>query len=336
MPPQTTTLSPQSSPSIIAPPNALPQAAAADDRATRLRDWIEQQRRLYRVAAPLLMNNMQLCPQFSRRILGFTAKNQYSYSSEFALVARDALGLDDALQIANVLPYSGAEVAGLQRGDILVSSAGQMLAKGPDAERAAASQLADATEGNSAVELTVQRSDERISTNVRLTPACAMVIDLGNSDVPASFADGRRVLVTRGMLGFAQSDAELAYVLAREMAANIAAPGPKPEIASLIDRLHTLNAQAASAIELPAGNLPPTSSETEAAADRLALYLLARAGVPIAGVHDFWARLAETTQSEPPGSLGAQRSPMTRRLAVIDRESSVIEMKRKKGAALLP
>jgi hypothetical protein len=339
--------------SVIPAPNALPMpipngglsSPLPDDKLSLLRDWIEQQRRLYQVAAPLLMNNTQLCPQFSRRILGFTAKNQYSYSSEFTLVAHDGLGLDERLQIANVLPRSGAEVAGLQRGDILVSSAERPLATGPDAERAAASQLADATEGNSAVELTVQRGDENISTTVRLTPACAMVIDLGNADAPSSYADGRRVMISRGMLGFVQSDTELAYVLARQIAANITGPGPKPEVAALIDRLHTLkaaSAQSASAgLQTVAGEqagpgIPPVSPEVSAAADRLALYLLARAGVPLSGVHDFWARLAETVLRDQPASPSALNLPVADRLAMIDREIGVIEMKQKKGNPLVP
>ena len=320
----------------IAPiaPIAAATASAPADKLAQLQAWVAQQQRLYRVAAPLLLNNTELCTHFARRIIGFTAKNQYSYSSEYVEFARNGLGLDERLRIGNVLPGSGAEAAGLERGDILLSTGDRQLPKGADAERAAASMLADAVEGSSTLELTVLRDSERISTTVRLTPACAVVIDLGNSPLINSYADGRRVMVTRGMLDFVQSDDELAYVLAREIATNIVSTAPRSDVAALIDRLHTLGVQPGG----PADDIapPPFNVATDLAADRMALYLLARAHYRLAGVHDFWQQLATIDPADMRTSHAAMHAPIAERLGAIAGELPVVRMKEKTGRPLTP
>src|SRR5690606_10805463 len=47
-----------------------------------LQQLVSQQDRLYRVAAPLMVHNAELCKDNARNLLGFTAKNRYSYSAE--------------------------------------------------------------------------------------------------------------------------------------------------------------------------------------------------------------------------------------------------------------
>ena len=76
---------------------------AAQDALTRM---AAQQERLYRVAAPLLINNADLCKKHARGLLGFTAKNKYSYPGEFTDAAQAALGYDERLQVSGVLAGS--------------------------------------------------------------------------------------------------------------------------------------------------------------------------------------------------------------------------------------
>jgi hypothetical protein len=271
-----------------APPAPMQAQAAVPDKASLLRAWADQERRLYRVAAPLLIHNTELCPRHARNLLGFTAKNRYSYSDAFVDTAQSELGLEERLRVMNVLPGSGAEQAGLEKGDILLTVEIEPLPQGPDAERASAAIIASELQGRNSVSLTVLRNGERMGFDIPLTPACAMVIELGNTDFAGSFADGQRIMVTRGMLNSVQSDEELAYVQAQEIARNIMAQQPMPEATALIDRLHTLMPQAAD--DGAAANLPAYPADFALRARKLALYLLARAGYAIDGAPAFWQK----------------------------------------------
>src|SRR5690242_8029444 len=61
-------------------PALTPQMAAAADTLTKMAGL---QDRLYKVAAPLLIQNAELCKGQARNLLGFTAKNRWSYPGEY-------------------------------------------------------------------------------------------------------------------------------------------------------------------------------------------------------------------------------------------------------------
>jgi len=323
----------EGNPAALALPVPEP-ATQSEAKAVLLQAWVGQQQRLYQVAAPLLLKNTDLCPAQSRRILGFTAKNRYSYSNDFVDVAREVLGLDDQLQITSVLPGSGAMLAGIKPGDILLAAGGKPLPTGPNAERASSSIIAESIQGNAPIELTVLNGGDTTIVEVLLTRACAVTIDLGNSDEVNSYADGRRVMVTRGMLGFVRSDEDLAYVLAREIAANIVAPTPRLAVGAVIDRLHTLDIN----VMPPTDEAPITSttSITDAAVEKLALYMLARAGYGIDGVARFWERVNAAYPADVRNSHAATHSLLSERLNVIDQTTQAIKNKRKGNLPLKP
>lgn len=255
------------------------------DRQPVLRAWVDQQSRLYRVAAPLLFANTQLCPRHAKRILGFTAKNKYSYSTRYIAAAKESLGLDDRLQVMDVFAGSGAAEVGLRQGDILVAIEIEPLPEGPDAEQQAAALIGAEMRGRDVLQLTVLREDERIILDISPTSACAMVIALGDAEIAASYTDGHRVLITRGMLDAVQSNEELAYVVAQAMARNVVIPGEHDDVAALIDGLRTLDNPAAWGAARP---MPVATADV----DEFALHLLARSGYAIEGYPTFWARIA--------------------------------------------
>ncbi|WP_292936552.1 peptidase M48 [Noviherbaspirillum sp.] len=289
-------------PALAQAPLAV-QAPPQIDDGLRLRGWVEQQGRIYRVASPLLINNTELCPQHARRILGLTAKNKYSYSADFISLAESALGLDDELQVMHVLPGSGAELAGVRKGDVLLAVEIEPIPKGPDAEHAAAELIGSEMQGRESVYVSVRREGQRMGFDIPLTMACGMVLDLGNADEPGSFSDGQRVLVTRGMLDFVRSDEELAFVLAREIARNEMMPDSHPEITSVIERLHVLESRITAAEFSTA--MQPFESDIDSATEQLALDMLGRAGYGVADYRSFLQRLASFSAS----SVGSRTAP---------------------------
>lgn len=304
------------------------------DKAAALRSWVEQQDRLYRVVAPLLVKNTELCPGHSRNLLGFTAKTKYSYSDDFIDAAQEVLGLDDRLKVMSVLPGSGAAQAGVRPGDILLVAGIEPLPEGRDAERNAAALIASEVQGSTQLNLTVLRSDERIALDIPLTPACAMIVDLGNTNGVNSYADGHRLMITRGLLAFTRSDEELAYVLAREIAHNVLVTSPRADMGAMIDGLRTLDAREA--VPRVDGGIAPFTPVLDATADKLALYMLVRAGYDIGNVSGFWKRLAAEYPANIPNSHTALHPSTHYRLSVIGQVIKTIGTKRKHGQPLVP
>jgi hypothetical protein len=320
-----------------AQPAAVPPVNPAEVQA--LRTLITQQDRLYRVAAPLLVNNAQLCKNVARNLLGFTAKNKYSYSSEFINAAQAAFGLDDRLQVMGVLPGSGAARAGVRRGDKLVAVEDQAMPQGENAERQAASILAPlVTAGRSSVSMTVLRGGESVALNVPLTFACAFGIELGNSDIVNAYGDGHRVLITQGMLNAARTDDELAYVMAREMAHNVLGHASRQKmnatIGGIIDNLVRIHPDMSTMVGM--SGLRPMPADLDTVADRLSLYMAAHAGYSIDNAVPFWRRLASQYPATIQNSYTALHPLTPQRISAMEKTVAEIKNKKATNQALMP
>ena len=333
-PPITTSPAPAPVPRPAAPPPA--PVSSAEQAA--LRNLVAQQDRLYRVAAPLLVNNAELCRKNARNLLGFTAKNKYSYSADFVNAAESVLGMGESLKVTGVLDGSGAARAGLRRGDELVAIEDKPLPQGPNAERQAAGVIGPLIGGRNNVRLTVLRNGAQSTLNVPLTNACAFGIELGNADHVNAYNDGYRVLVTRGMLNAVRSDEELAYVVAKEMAHNILGHANRLRLnataGGIIDNLIRLNPDMSSMAGM--SGLKPMPQDLDAIADRLALFLVARAGYGIDGAPAFWQRMASQYPASMANSYTALHPSTQFRVNAMQRTIADINAKRGGKRPLLP
>lgn len=255
-------------------PSSLPSASEP-----LLDALLARQDRVYHLVAPLIVKNAVLCKASARPLLGFTAKNKYSYPSDLRPAAEKRLKLGDTLQVMQVLDGSGAMRAGIRRGDLLQAIDGQPLPQGAQAETEAARMLGPLLKNAPEVEITVLRNGSPLTLKVPLTTACAFTVDIGNAPQVNAYSDGRRILVTAGMLD-ALSDAELTVILAREMAHNVQqharAMQMRATLAGVIDALAAPKPDL-SAFGGSAG-IRPMDEKFDQEADRIALYMLARAG----------------------------------------------------------
>ncbi|WP_019141579.1 M48 family metallopeptidase [Noviherbaspirillum massiliense] len=316
-------------PTVTAPSNLEEEA---------LLSLVTQQDRLYRVAAPLLVNNTELCRGNARNLLGFSAKTKYSYSAEYTDEAERILGLGERLQVMNILSGSGAARAGVRRGDTLVTVDAQPLPQGPNAEREAAAILAPLVSARSSVKLGILRNGESMTLNVPLTNACAFGIELGNTDIVNAYSDGRRVLVTRGMLKAVRSDEELAYVIAKEMAHNALGHAIKQRMVAteggIIDNLIRVHPDMSTMSGM--AGLKPMPQDFDAAADKLSLYMLARAGYRIDNVVPFWRRMASEYPASMLNSYTALHPATDYRLAAMETALADIRSKRAANKVIFP
>lgn len=343
-----TTLPPSGTP---ASPSGTAQAPAAATAAVEpsipapteaeiqtLQNLVAAQNRLYRVAAPLLVNNAELCRKHARKLLGFHAKNRYSYSAELVAAAHAALGLSDRLRVAGVLPGSGAARAGIRAGDVLLSAEGLEFPPGDKAESEAAAMLGPLVAQRSALKLTVLRGEQAVALEVPLTEACAFNIEVGNTDLVNAYGDGYRVLVTRGMLQTVRDDEELAYVVAKEIAHNVlghaARMNQQATMGGIIDNLVRLQPDMSTMVGL--SGLRPLPPEFDTAADRLSLYLLARAGYKLERAVSFWRRMAAQYPPSMQNGYTALHPSTERRLDSMEQAVRDIRTRRANKRPLTP
>jgi hypothetical protein len=311
------------------PPAVSPQVAAAADTLTRM---AALQDRLYHVASPLLIENADLCRNLARNLLGFTAKNRYSYGGDYTEAAQLAFRMDEHLQVTGVLAGSGAARAGLHKGDTLLAAGGKPLPTGPQAQSQAGAVFGPLVASQATLPMTIERDGKQRQLPVPVTRACAFAIELGNADNINSYADDRRVMVTRGMMGFARDDDQLAIVLAKGMAHNMlghaAAQRNSATIGSIIDNLGHVRPD--DSMLIGSGGIKAMPAELDVAADRLSLYLLARAGYDVGDATGFWKRLAGTYPPSVLNGYTANHPATGARIVAI--EKTVAEIKAKRGA----
>ncbi len=323
--------SPVTSPRPAAAPIDTPDVDA-------LRALTAMQDRLYRVAAPLLVNNADLCKGNARNLLGFTAKNKYSYSSTYVSAAQNLLGLNERLQVMGVLTGSGAARVGVRRGDGLVSVENSALPQGQNAERDAAAILAPLVDGRSEVKLTVSRDGRDMTLNVPLTYACAFGFELGNTDNVNAYADGYRVLVTRGMMNYTQTDDELAFVLAKEMAHNILWHAVRlhmsATVGGIIDNLVRVHPDMSTMVGT--AGVKPMPVDYDTMADRLSLYLLARAGYSADRAVPFWQKFAVQFPATMLNGYTALHPSTEQRIEAMEKTLALIQSKKAEKKPLIP
>ena len=313
-------------------------AAPGVTQQQALRAMAEAQSRIDRITGPLLVNNAPLCKSHSYKLLGFSAKNRYSYSAELADTVQQTFGYGERLQVTTVLGGSGAERVGVLRGDVLLAAENKEIPPGENAERQAAAVLGPLVRGRSLVKLTIERNGAPMSLVVPLTQSCGFSVDLGNADHVNAYADGRRIAITRGMLNFAQSEQELAYVIAREMAHNILGHAGKQRMnatmGGIIDNLIRVSPDLET-MTGRSGVIPfPAALDTEA--DRLGLYLAARAGFGVDAAAAFWQRLAERHPAAVANGYTATHPDNGARLAMLQKTAEEIRAKQAAKRPLLP
>jgi hypothetical protein len=322
-------------PAIDAPRAITPEMAAAADTLSRM---AALQDRLYKVAAPLLIDNAELCTRHARNLLGFTAKNRYSYPGSYNEAAHRVLDMGERLQVTNVLVGSGAAKAGLRQGDELVAAAGTPLPPGRTALSQAGAIFGPIVRKQASLPLTIERSGKTRDLTVPVTRACAFGIELGNADNVNAYADGQRIMLTRGMMGATQNDDELAYVLAHTMAHNMLGHAASQRNASTIGGIieNLTNISPDTSMLIGSGGIKAMPATQDAAADRLAVYLLARAGYRTDRVAAFWQRFAASYPASVLNGHTANHPALAQRIAAIDRAVAEVNAKKADNKPLTP
>ncbi len=257
---------------------ALPvQAASPDELRKDLLGLQRDDTRLQSIAWRIARSNASLCPD-PHPAAGLLVLDARSFKDPAAV--RTALGLAGELAIGAIARGSPADLGGVKAGDELLAIEGIDLAALPDvppnsfARQVALTSRIDAQlagQGELALTLRTPGSAQTRQVALKGEPVCRSTFELLTGGDRAA-ADGQRVVISRRFLAGAPSDDEAAFVIGHELAHNIL------RHRALLDKL---------------GRTPENYRQTERAADRLGLWLMANAGYDTATAATFMQRWAK-------------------------------------------
>jgi len=270
------------------PATAYGDAGVADTPEQRLAVLSTLDTRVNAVGYRLAAANVDLCPD-TGPATGLLLHAESQYSDYLRQAARARWGLEGDLPgVAAIAPDSPAERAGLQTGDLLISVNGIPFTRSEpgvpanfEGLAANIARLDDALIAGDA-RLVIRRDGLERGVTVSPVRACAYVFQVDPSTELNARADGHRVFVATAMAVFAETDDDLAVILGHEMAHNV-----------LEHREFFDERGFARSILGNYGNAPWELVQAEREADRVGLYLMARAGYDPARGPVFWRALAE-------------------------------------------
>lgn len=273
------------------------QAALAAELALQETALRETLQRVNQTFSPLVVAGVPLCDD-TTPFYGFS------------------LSPSEPLRVREVGPGTPADQAGLLSGDKIAAVSGEIVTTRAERNRSRARArpgqvwrplpTIEAALAGRATAFRVLRDGAMHNLTIQPETRCAYGVRLLNSEQVTAYADGTFVYVTRGMVEFVQSDAELQFVMAHELAHNAArhleAAEHNAEVGSFWGAL------AGAVLDAATGTRTNTRRGTrrggqagvvaygqdfEREADYLGAYFLARGGIALDGLEDFWRRMAE-------------------------------------------
>lgn len=269
---------------------------------------IERQLRLTRVDARIRLANAALCGASLAPVTGIVARTADELPESFRDIAYERHGVGDLVRVLGVVPgFAGAE-SGVRAGDTI------LRVGGIETHLAAALDGLPLREPDSALTLQIERDGAVFELRLERAESigCHQPAELLPLDVidlyPQHTPRAKRVRVGMGMLRFVDSDDELAILLAHELAHSLLAPEPRVSD-TLVDEID---------------------------ADRIGLYLAARAGFEVSGALSLFQRLEREFPLAVEDRTGYAHRISAQRWTSLEATAAEIERKRDRGVPLLP
>ena len=290
---------------------------------------------------PILSNNVNLCGDFVHRQSGvWIARKQLSNwrylkrdpsdkSAKKSLVGEEPV-------IWGVAVGSPAEAAGLQVGDLILSVNQKDITSSEQARRQLDKLLLNKSSGR--IDLEIRRGSNTEDFSLTPIEVCRSKVFVSSNKSINAYADGKTIHVLTGLLEFVESEEQLQFVLAHELAHNVAGHVPKAMARAIVGGFFDL--AAAAVYRVWTGGLigqfavRAFSKPHEREADYMAVYFLENAGVNTNGIEDFWRKLG--SQHVPSLSFHLTHPSTPERYIFLRKTKEEIAAKRASGKPLLP
>ncbi|MFA6117502.1 MAG: hypothetical protein WC729_26155 [Sphingomonas sp.] len=218
-------------------------------------------------------------------LVGIAVQDLAQYEKKYQAAARREFGFEGYPEVLAVAAGSPFDVAGVRADDSILAIDDAPVAGASRHSRFSAKRVAavnarlDASARDGVLYLRLRRDGIDRDVRVVLERGCATRFQTAANDLIDASADGKVVEVDTGVMRFAGEDAEIAAVVAHELAHNILLHQERLLKAGVRNSRGARNARL--------------TRVTEEEADRLAVYLLDRAGYSTSAIVSFWQRLGE-------------------------------------------
>lgn len=335
--------SPQTRSPVVTSESA--QAETKKQQELVVEDYMSNYKRLQKVASKITNEGVGLCGEKVGGYYGFNSWNQDSFSPAFKDAAKNKYILNEKFKVLNVTPNSPAEKATLKEGDVLVSFNNWLVPTGKDVEKQLNQKLADSSKNYLPVEMTVLRDGVEQKLSITPVKACDFSVKLAPDDVKNAYADGKSIVVYKGMMEFFKTDEEIALVVSHELAHNsmkhIDAKKKNATIGGIFGLI--LDVAAATAGVNTNGDFSRLGSgiagnaysvEFEQEADYVGLYFMQIAGYNIDNAAGFWRRMAVSNSQAI--TIKSSHPTTPERFIAIEKTVQEIKTKVAKNEALTP
>jgi len=295
---------------------------------------VDEQKRISRIYRTLAIRASALCGELVGPDVGLFSMSKPKGAT--GPVFERQYGIGEKRTVLFVLEGSPAEAAGIRPRDVIKSINGVQAD-----DREGLIELFEKVPAEDPIKYEVERSGETLLLSIKPQRACRFPITLRPEQIINAFADGKQILITRGMVNFARTDDELALVIAHEMAHNlmkhIEAKKQNMGLGLLADiAVVLLSRGQVSGTNFSQLAAMAYSQEFEAEADYVGLYVMAQAGIPITDAPKFWRRMAAAHPASIKTNHSATHPSTSYRMVALEETIREIDGKKLKGEALVP
>lgn len=315
----------------------LAEKEAAIQKRMAVEEQVKHLRRLSNVSQPILTNGTPLCGDEVTYYIGMDTNSLDAVSDEWKTPYKEVLGLEDRVKVTYVLKESPAELAGVKAGDVILMVNGEKVEPGKNCYEKFLENLQSELEQGNKIVLWVERAGTPKMLMITLVQRCSYPVILTDDAIVNAFADGSKVMITKGMMNFAEKDDDLALVVGHELGHNVMdhidkTAGSRVFGAVLDGLLGGLTGVYTSTFQNAAGMM--YSQEYEQEADYVGMYFMERGGYNSSNAAMFWRKMGANF----PYSIGHATTHPTSasRYVFLDKCAVEIKQKRESGKELLP
>ncbi|MGB1289456.1 MAG: M48 family metalloprotease [Porticoccaceae bacterium] len=282
-------------------------AEAALQRELALKKILDYKQRLNTVSYPILKAATKFCDSKKSFSMGARGSSSSDYKNEWRSTANKIFGGDEYV-VTWVAEQGPAAKSGLAVNDRILAINDVKFGTSNQQHKKFYAEASRINKNTAPIKsLLVKRGDQLLEMDIRLETICGYPVVLRESDAVNAYADGMRIIITKGMMRFAQQDQELALVVAHELGHNLMGHLDKKKtnhmLGTIIDLAAAANGVSTRGTFANMG-AKAFSQDFEAEADYVALYYMNAAGLPLEGSANFWRQMA----AEHPGSIGTSHS----------------------------